>query len=298
MAQITAADVKQLREMTGAGMMDCKKALSESDGEMDSAVDFLRKKGLAAAARKAGRVAAEGMVLATSTGSSGIILEVNSETDFVSKNEQFRNFVNDLGRLILDENPTDADALNALNFDEEHSVEQVLSRLISTIGENMSIRRFDRIQMDDGVVSAYVHGVGKIGVLVGIQGRDDQALNNLARGIAMHVAAANPQYIRREEVPADAVERERSVLSERAAASGKPEHIIDKIVSGQLNKFYSEICLLEQAFIMDTDHTVAKALSAAQADADVVFMRRFQLGEGIEKEESDFAAEVAAQING
>lgn len=298
MAQITAADVKQLREMTGAGMMDCKKALSESDGEMDSAVDFLRKKGLAAAARKAGRVAAEGMVLATSTGSSGIILEVNSETDFVSKNEQFRNFVNDLGRLILDENPTDADALNALNFDEEHSVEQALSRLISTIGENMSIRRFDRIQMDDGVVSAYVHGVGKIGVLVGIQGRDDQALNNLARGIAMHVAAANPQYIRREEVPADAVERERSVLSERAAASGKPEHIIDKIVSGQLNKFYSEICLLEQAFIMDTDHTVAKALSAAQADADVVFMRRFQLGEGIEKEESDFAAEVAAQING
>jgi len=240
MAQITAADVKKLREMTGAGMMDCKKALSESDGAMDGAVDFLRKKGLAAAAKKAGRVAAEGMILATSTGSSGIILEVNSETDFVSKNEQFRKFVNDLSQLILDENPTDVDALNALNFDGEHSVEQALSRLISTIGENMSIRRFGRVHLDDGIVSSYVHGAGRIGVLVGIHGHDDQPLTDIARGIAMHVAAANPQYIRREDVSSDAVERERSVLSERAAASGKPEHIIDKIVSGQLNKFYSD----------------------------------------------------------
>ncbi len=298
MAKITAADVKKLREMTGAGMMDCKKALSESDADMNGAVDFLRKKGLAAAAKKAGRVAAEGVVLATSAGNSGVILEVNSETDFVSKNEKFRVFVDHLGQIIADKSPSDAKALNALHFDEEYSVEQALSRLISTLGENMSIRRFDRVHLDHGVVSSYVHGVGRIGVLVGIKGENEQALNDLARGIAMHVAAANPQYIRREEVPSDAVDRERSVLSERAAASGKPEHIIDKIVSGQLNKFYAEICLLEQGFILDTDQTVAKALAAAQSGAEVVFMRRFQLGEGIEKEEGDFAAEVAAQING
>ncbi len=298
MAQITAADVKKLREMTGAGMMDCKKALSESDADMDGAVDFLRKKGLAAAAKKAGRVAAEGLVLATCTGNSGIVLEVNSETDFVSKNNKFRVFVDHLGKLIMDENPSDVEALNALSFDEEYSAEQALSRLISTLGENMSIRRFGRVHLDHGVVSSYVHGVGRIGVLVGIEGKDEQALHDLARGIAMHVAAANPQYIRREEVPSDALDRERSVLSERAASSGKPEHIIDKIVSGQLNKFYAEICLLEQAFILDTDQTVAKALAAVQPDAEVVFMRRFQLGEGIEKEEGDFAAEVAAQVNG
>ncbi len=298
MAQITAADVKKLREMTSAGMMDCKRALSETDGDMDAAVDFLRKKGLAAAAKKAGRVAAEGIVLATSTGNSGVILEVNSETDFVSKNEQFREFVDHLAKLILNKNPADVDALNALSFDGEHSVKQALSRLISTIGENMSIRRFDRIQLGHGVVSSYVHGAGKIGVLIGIKGKEDQSLIDIARGIAMHVAAVNPRHIRREEVPSDAIERERSVLSERAAASGKPEHIIDKIVHGQLNKFYSEICLLDQEFVMDTDHTVAGALAAVQPDSEVVLMRRFQLGEGIEKEESDFAAEVAAQVNG
>jgi len=298
MARITAADVKKLREMTGAGMMDCKKALSASDGNLDAAVDFLRKKGLSTAAKKAGRVAAEGIVLATANENIGVIIEVNSETDFVSKNEQFRSFVNDLGQLILRENPADVDALKKLDFGDGHSVEQALSQMISTIGENMSIRRFDRIQVDHGIASAYVHGAGKIGVLVGITGGDDDAFNAIARGIAMHVAAANPQYIRREDVPADAVERERTVLSERAAASGKPEHIIDKIVSGQLNKFYADICLLEQAFIMDTDQTVARALACVQQDAEVVFVRRFLLGEGIEKEENDFATEVAAQVNG
>jgi len=298
MAQITAADVKKLREMTGAGMMDCKKALSASDGNLDAAVDFLRKKGLSAAAKKAGRVAAEGIVMATANKNIGVIIEVNSEIDFVSKNERFRSFVNDLGQLILRKNPADVDALNKLDFGGGQSVEQALSQMISTIGENMSIRRFDRTQVDHGVASAYVHGAGKIGVLVGITGGDGDPLNKIARGIAMHVAAANPQYIRREDVPADAVERERTVLSERAAASGKPEHIIDKIVSGQLNKFYADICLLEQAFIMDADQTVAKALAAVQQDAEIVFVRRFQLGEGIEKEENDFVAEVAAQVNG
>jgi elongation factor Ts len=298
MGQITAADVKKLRGMTGAGMMDCKKALSESDGNIDAAVDLLRKKGLSAAARKAGRVAAEGIVTAVAKGNTGVVVEVNSETDFVSKNEQFRNFIKELCELILREEPADIKVLNSLDFGDGHTVEQALSQLISTIGENMNIRRFEHVQIEHGIVSAYVHGEGKIGVLVGLKGEPDDTLSELARSIAMHVAAVNPQYIRREEVSADVVERERKVLSERAAASGKPEQIIEKIVSGQLNKFYSDICLLEQDFVINTDQTVAQAVAAVQVDADVMFMSRFQLGEGIEKEESDFAAEVAAQING
>ncbi len=298
MGQITAADVKKLRGMTGAGMMDCKKALSESDGNMDAAVDVLRKKGLSAAAKKAGRVAAEGIVTAVAKGNTGVVVEVNSETDFVSKNEQFRCFIEKLCELILREEPTDIEVLNSLDFGDGHTVEQALSQLIATIGENMNIRRFERVRIEHGIVSAYVHGEGKIGVLVGLKGEADDTLSELARSIAMHVAAVNPQYIRREEVSADVVERERKVLSERAAASGKPEQIIEKIVSGQLNKFYSDICLLEQDFVINTDQTVAQAVAAVQADADVMFMSRFQLGEGIEKEESDFAAEVAAQVNG
>jgi len=288
---ITAADVKKLRELSGAGMMDCKKALGETDGNIDAAVDFLRKKGLAAASKKAGRIAAEGIVVSVSEGNVGVVLEVNAETDFVSKNDQFVGFVNALAALVIKENPADVDALKALAFDAEHNVEQALSQLISTIGENMSIRRFARSEVDAGVVASYVHGGGKIGVLIGIEGAVDAAL---ARGVAMHVAAANPDCIARADVDAEAVERERAVLSERAIASGKPEAIVDKIVTGQMNKFYSEVCLLEQDFVMDTDKKVGKALG----DARLVSMARFQLGEGIEKKEEDFAAEVAAQIQG
>jgi len=287
---ITAADVKKLRELSGAGMMDCKKALTETDGDIDGAVDFLRKKGLAAASKKAGRVAAEGIVVALSEGNIGVVLEVNSETDFVSKNDQFVGFVNAIAALIIKENPADVDALKALAFDAEHNVEQALSQLISTIGENMSIRRFARTEVA-GVAASYVHAGGKIGVLIGIEGEVE---SDLARGVAMHVAAANPKFIARDDVDASSVERERAVLSERAIASGKPEAIVDKIVSGQMNKFYSEICLLEQDFVMDTDKKVGKAL----ANAKLVSMTRFQLGEGIEKKEEDFAAEVAAQIQG
>jgi len=297
MAQITAADVKNLREMTGAGMMDCKKALAECDGDKDAAVDFLRKKGLSSASKKAGRVAAEGMVVALADGDSGVLLEINSETDFSSKNEQFSSFVNSVAALALREKPADLDALKALDLDGS-SVDETLVRLISTIGENMAIRRYELAQVDGGVVSAYVHGGGKIGVLLGIKGGNSEAVQELGRGVAMHVAAVNPQYITRDEVSNDAVARERAVLSERAAASGKPENIIDKIVSGQMNKFYSEVCLLEQEYVMDGDLTVGKAVKAAQADAEVVVMQRFQLGEGIEKKVDDFAAEVAAQING
>ncbi|HKJ82867.1 MAG TPA: translation elongation factor Ts [Mariprofundaceae bacterium] len=298
MSQISASDVKKLRELSGAGMMDCKKALAEVDGDMDKAIDFLRKKGLSAAAKKSGRVAAEGVVLAMAEGDKGVILEVNAETDFSSKNDTFQAFVKRLAEVIMAENPADIDALKALPYDGGESVEETLTQLIATIGENMSIRRFQRIQVDGGVTAAYVHGDGKIGVLLGVKGSADDELANTARGIAMHVAASNPQYIHREDVSTDAVERERKVLSERAAASGKPANIIEKIVDGQLNKFYSEICLLEQAYVMDTDNTVGKALKAIQPDADVVAMHRFQLGEGIEKAESDFAAEVAAQVNG
>ncbi|MDQ6996628.1 MAG: translation elongation factor Ts [Mariprofundus sp.] len=286
---ITAADVKKLREISGAGMMDCKKALGETDGDIDAAVDFLRKKGLAAASKKAGRVAAEGIVIAVVEGNTGAVLEVNAETDFVSKNDQFVDFVNNIAALIIKENPADLDALKALAFDAELNVEQALSQLISTIGENMSIRRFARAEAE--TVAAYVHAGGKIGVLVGFDGDVDASL---ARGVAMHVAAANPLSIAREDVDAGAVDRERAVLSERAIASGKPAAIVDKIVSGQLNKFYSEICLLEQDFVIDADQKVGKALGTAT----VTSMTRFQLGEGIEKKAEDFAAEVAAQIQG
>jgi len=298
MAQITAADVKKLREMSGAGMMDCKKALTEMDGDLDAAVDFLRKKGLSAASKKAGRIAAEGVVLAKSEGNMAVVLEVNSETDFVSKNESFTGFVDSLADFILREKPADVDALKAMNYEGELTVEQALSQLIATIGENMSIRRFKLIEVDSGVTAAYVHGAGKIGVLVGISGDASDTLNEFARGVAMHVAAANPQFINRDDVSAEAIERERAVLSERAAASGKPEAIIDKIVTGQMGKFYSEVCLLEQDFVMDSDVKVGKALANIQADAEITSIARFQLGEGIEKREEDFAAEVAAQVNG
>ncbi len=286
---ITAADVKKLREISGAGMMDCKKALNETGGDIDAAVDFLRKKGLSAASKKAGRVAAEGIVVATTEGNVGVVLEVNAETDFVSKNDKFVDFANRIAALIIKESPADVEALKSLDFDGELNVEQALSQLIATIGENMSIRRF--VRTEAATVAAYVHAGGKIGVLVGFDGEVEPSL---ARGVAMHVAAANPRFIARDDVDAESVERERAVLSERAIASGKPEAIVEKIVAGQLNKFYSEVCLLEQDFVMDTDQKVGKALGSATVTA----MTRFQLGEGIEKKEEDFAAEVAAQVQG
>lgn len=290
MSQITAADVKQLREMSGAGMMDCKKALGETGGDIEAAMDFLRKKGLSAASKKAGRVAAEGIVVSLAEGNKGVVLEVNAETDFVSKNDKFVDFVNALASLIIKQNPADVEALKALDFNGSETVEQALSQLIATIGENMNIRRFSRSEVD-GTVAAYVHGAGKIGVLVGFEGDIDQ---ELARGVAMHVAAANPGFIRREDVDAESIERERAVLTERALASGKPANIVEKIVLGQMNKFYSDVCLLEQDFVLDTDQKVGKAIG----QANVVAMTRYQLGEGIEKKEEDFAAEVAAQVKG
>ena len=294
---ITAADVKKLREATGAGMMDCKKALTEVGGDFDAGVDYLRKKGLGAADKKAGRIAAEGIVATKSSGNSAVVLEVNAETDFVSKNDQFVAFVDKLAGFILEHRPANVEALLPMTFDGDLTVQQSLSQLIATIGENMSIRRFQVLEAS-GNVAAYIHGVGKIGVLVAVDGASDDALVTISRNVAMHVAAVNPQFVSRDEVTADIAERERKVLTERALASGKPEAIVEKIVAGQMNKFFSENCLLDQEFVMDSDKTVAKAVSDVQANAKIVAVARFALGEGIEKKEEDFAAEVAAQVAG
>ncbi len=294
---ITAADVKKLREATGAGMMDCKKALTEVDGNFDAAVDYLRKKGLGAAEKKAGRIAAEGIVVTKTNGNVAVVLEVNAETDFVSKNDKFVAFADKLAGFIIEKRPSNVDELLGMAFEGDLTVEQTLSQLIATIGENMSIRRFQVLEAS-GAVAAYIHGAGKIGVLVAIDGSADDALAAIAKGVAMHVAAVNPQFVSRDEVTEDIAERERKVLTERALASGKPEAIVDKIVTGQMNKFFSENCLLDQEFVMDSDKTVAKAVADVQADAKIVAVARFALGEGIEKKEEDFAAEVAAQIAG
>jgi len=298
MTQVTASDVKLLREKTGAGMMDCKKALTETGGDIEAGVDFLRKKGLSAAEKKAGRVAAEGLVAAAAEGDAGVLIEVNSETDFVSKNDMFQDFVARLAGLTLAKDPADVEALSALDFGDGKTVSEALNQLIASIGENMNIRRIARARAPGGVVGTYVHAGGKIATMVAVSGATGSTAQALARDFAMHVAAANPQYINREQVAGEAIEREREVLSERAKATGKPANIIDKIVDGQMNKFYAEVCLLEQDFVKDPDQTVGKVLKAAADGADVVAMQRFQLGEGIEKAASDFAAEVAAQVNG
>jgi len=298
MANITAGIIKSLRERTGAGMMDCKRALVETDGEMDAAIDSLRKKGLSSQAKKAGRIAAEGMVTAFVSDGAGVILEVNTETDFVSRNNEFKGFVHRLTELISAARPAGISALMDLPIGEGRTVSEALSEMISRIGENITIRRFESIQTDDGVIGAYVHAGGRIATLVGIDaGRQDRAMI-MARDIAMHAAAANPQYIRREDVPASVVDHEKRLLRERAAASGKPEAVIERIISGQLNKFFSEHCLLEQPFVKNPDQLISDLLKSVDSEAKVTAMYRYQLGEGIEKRNADFAAEVAAQIHG
>ncbi len=289
MATITAADVKKLREMTGAGMMDCKKALVEAEGDFEKAVDILRKKGIATARKKAGRVAAEGAALAKSKGGIGAIVEVNSETDFVAKNELFRDFAERLLDLVLQTKPQDLDALLAAPWEAGKKVEEALVELIAKVGENVRVRRFALLTGDH--VASYVHMGGKIAVLVAFQGEIDE---EAAHQIAMHVAAMNPRYRAREDVPEEDLAREREVLAEQARATGKPEHIVEKIVEGRLRKFYEENCLLEQGFVFDEDKKVRDLLGGAE----LIGFVRYQLGEGIEKQQSDFAAEVAAQVQG
>ena len=308
MAEITAALVKQLRETSGAGMMDCKKALTESGGDLDAAVDWLRKKGLAAAAKKAGRVAAEGLVGVAAEGTRGAVVEVNSETDFVARNETFQDFVRKVAGIALQVGG-DIEALKAAKFPGTgNAVADELTTMIARIGENMNLRRAASITVGEGVVCSYIHnqtapGLGKIGVLVGLESKGDKAkLEALGRQLAMHVAAAQPQAVDRSGVDASALERERDVLSEQARASGKPEDIIAKMVEGRLRKFYEEVVLLEQVFVIDGESKVSKVLEGAakQVGAPVAIAGfvRIQLGEGIEREEQDFAAEVAATLGG
>ena len=301
MATITAKMVGDLRAKTGAGMMDCKKALTEAEGDMEQAIDLLRKKGLSAAAKKSGRVAAEGMIAAVGNDKCGALVEVNSETDFVAKNDAFQAFTNGVAEVALNANPADVDTLKGLDFPaSDRTVGDELTHQIATIGENMNIRRFARLESASGVTASYVHGGGKIGVLVQLDAEkgDDPKVAETARMLAMHVAAANPQYLSREDVPADVVAREKDIMRVKAIESGKPENIVEKIIEGQINKFYGEICLLEQVYVIDTDQKVGKVVEALAKElgspATLAAYCRFQLGEGIEKKEDDFAAEVAS----
>ncbi len=297
---ITAAMVSELRKATGAGMMDCKKALTETAGNMEEAIDFLRKKGLSAAAKKSGRVASEGIVAAESNGAVGAIVEINAETDFVAKNDAFQEFVNGVRDIVLANPVADTEALNAMAYPGSgRTVAEELTHQIATIGENMSIRRLARMDAGEGVVTSYVHGAGKIGVLVELKtSAKDERVNELGKQIAMHVAAAAPQYLNRDEVPTEIVEKEKEIMRVKALESGKPENIVEKIIAGQINKFFGDVCLVEQAFVIDPDQTVQKVVDACakQLGSPIVLSGyvRFQLGEGIEKKVDDFAAEVAA----
>ena len=307
MAEITAALVKSLREKTGAGMMDCKKALTENDGNMEASVDWLRSQGLAAAAKKADRAAPEGLVGIASNGTKGAVVELNAETDFVARNESFQDFVESLVQIAL-AGDGDVEALKAADHPAGENVTEQLTQLISTIGENMDLRRSAVLEVENGVVSTYVHnamkpGLGKIGVLVALESTADAiAVGALGKQIAMHVAASSPLALTRDDVDADDLERERNILIEQARDSGKPEEIIEKMVEGRLRKYYEEICLLEQTYVIDTDNNVEKAVEAAAkeigAPVSIKAFVRFALGEGVEKEEEDFAAEVAAVAGG
>jgi elongation factor Ts len=303
MAEITAASVKELRERTGAGMMDCKKALAENNGEMEAAIDWLRAKGLAAAAKKAGRTAAEGLVGVAVEGNRGAVVEVNSETDFVAKNEIFQDFVRNVAKLAL-QHGTDIEALGAAQYPEGGTVNEKLTDNIAKIGENQSLRRASVLEVSEGAVVSYVHnavapGLGKIGVLVALESAASaDMLNQLGKQIAMHVAAAHPQALSAEDLPSELVERERSIAMEKAKESGKPQNIIEKMVEGGLAKFRKDNALLSQLFVMDNKTPVADVVAAAAKDAGTAIelkgFVRFQLGEGIEKKQEDFAAEVAA----
>ena len=304
MAQITAALVKELREKTGAGMMDCKKALGENDGDVEASIDWLRTKGLATAAKKAGRVASEGLVGIAIDGTKGAIVEINAETDFVARNETFQDFVTTASNIALTTG-NDVDALKAAPFPgEERNVQEQLTHMIATIGENMSIRRVQTLSVDKGVVSSYIHtalapGIGKIGVLVALETEADAAkADAFGKQLAMHVAAAKPQSVSRDDMDQEVVDRERAIFAEQARDSGKPAEIVEKMVEGRIRKFYEEACLVDQTFVIDGDSKVSTAIEAAGREAGGSITLKgfslFVLGDGIEKEEEDFAAEVAA----
>ncbi len=304
MAEITAALVKELREKTGAGMMECKKALTESNGDLNAAIDYLRKKGLSVAAKKAGRVASQGLVGVKSTGKKGAVIELNSETDFVAKNDEFQKMALHMVDAALENG--DLQAVKAAQLNGK-SIADNLTDLIAKIGENMSLRRTAALSVENGVVASYIHNVaapnlGKIGVLVALESTADAGkLQEVAKQIAMHIAAAAPQALDIDSMDKAAVEHEKSIYSEQARQSGKPENIIEKMIEGRIRKFYEEVVLLEQAYIMDPDKKVkdivANAAKELGAPVELKGYVRFALGEGIEKKQEDFAAEVNAQLN-
>ena len=289
---VTAALVKELREKTGAGMMDCKKVLTETDGDLEKASELLRERGIAKAAKKSGRVAAEGLVEAyvTEDGKVGAIVEVNAETDFVAKNEEFKTFVMDVAKQVVKNNPATVEGLLAEPSIavEGKTVNEVLIDKIATIGENMTIRRFARFETTDGLVEKYIHGDGKIAVLVNMTNGNKE----LAKDVCMQIAAARPEFVNREQVPAERLEKEKEILKAQTMNEGKPEAIAEKIVMGRINKFYEEICLVDQEFVKDPSMKVSQVLK----DAKVVEFARFEKGEGIEKKEENFAEEVMKQL--
>ncbi|MBF0678168.1 MAG: elongation factor Ts [Devosia sp.] len=302
--EITAAMVKQLRDSTGVGMMDCKKALAETNGDMEAAIDWLRTRGLAKAAKKADRVAAEGLVGVATAGTKAAVVEVNSETDFVARNEQFQNIVSSVAKLALDADG-DVAKLGEMPFPGSgHSVSAELTEAIAKIGENMNLRRTQTVSVTDGVVESYIHnavkaGLGKIGILVALESTGDKAaLSALGKQLAMHIAAAQPQAISPDELDQDVVARERAIILEQVKESGKPAEIAEKMVEGRMRKYFEEVTLLSQVFVIDGETKVADAIKNAEKDAGAPIKLtkfvRYALGEGIEKVETDFAAEVAA----
>ncbi|MBQ2669938.1 MAG: elongation factor Ts [Clostridia bacterium] len=294
----SAKDVKELREMTGCGMMDCKKALVETDGDMDKAVEYLREKGLATAAKKAGRIAAEGIVKAYVNGNVGVLVEVNSETDFVAKNDEFQEFVSNVAKTIADANPADVEALKATAF-EDTTIGELLTAKIAKIGENLNIRRFARIETT-GTVASYIHAGGKIGVLVEADAENNDTINECLKNVAMQVAALNPKYLSTDDVPEDYKEHEKKILIEQLKNdpknASKPDNIIEKMITGRLAKELKEICLLEQEYVKaENKENVAKYVSSVGGITLKQFVR-FETGEGLEKREDNFADEVASMI--
>lgn len=303
MAAFTAQDVKALREKTGCGMMDCKKALTQADGDMDKAIDFLREQGLAKQAKKASRIAAEGVAYAVTSddNSVGVVIEVNAETDFVAKNDSFMDFVKACANTVMKENPADVEALLALKADgSDQTVAEMLQEKVLTIGENIQIRRFERME---GACVAYVHAGGKIGVLVNfdtdLAGKPEFVA--YGKDVAMQIAALNTPYLKKEEVPAEVIEHEKEVMRQQVINEGKPEAIADKIVMGKINKYYKENCLVDQEFVKDNKLTVAQYTKNTAKELggsiEIIKFVRFEKGEGIEKRQDDFAAEVASMVN-
>ncbi|RFB19035.1 elongation factor Ts [Bacillus sp. HNG] len=289
---VTAQMVKELREKTGAGMMDCKKALTETDGDMDKAIDYLREKGIAKAAKKGDRIAAEGLTSIEVSGNEAVILEVNSETDFVAKNEGFQTLVKELGAHLLAKKPANVEEALEQKMDNGSTVSEYINAAIAKIGEKLSLRRFEVATKEDGdVFGAYLHMGGRIGVLAVLGGTTDA---DVAKDVAMHVAAVNPKYVSRDQVSSEEVEHEREVLTQQALNEGKPENIVAKMVEGRLGKFFEDICLLDQSFVKDPDQKVRKFVESK--GATVKSFVRYEVGEGIEKRQDNFAEEVMSQV--